>query len=92
MWTWLHTFIVNRKRIGPPPVKGQTCGIPGCNAPAVDSWCPSTCALREANVPAVWVPVCAECDVRANEQTVRFFFGDQYENELSEYRARTIAK
>ena len=58
--------------------------------PATDYWMPSTCALREAGIKIDWVAVCAEHDVQSNEATTRFFFGENYDSELAEYRARRL--
>ncbi len=91
IWDWLHKFLNNRRNVGPgEPPEGTLCCISGCGAPAVESWFPSVCSLREAGVKIDWVHVCAEHDVQSNEQSVRFFFGDRYDEELKAYRERRI--
>jgi hypothetical protein len=86
MLNWIYSLLVNRRNIAPDLLDGTTCGVPGCSNPAVDQWCPAVCALRNAGVKSVWVPVCEDCDAKANEMTVRFFFGAKYEAELTAYR------
>lgn len=86
---WLHRWASNRGDIGPGEVTG-TCCVPGCDRPAVESWMPNCCALREAGVEVDWVHVCAEHDVEMNEQTVRSVFGDRYDAELAAYRERRL--
>lgn len=90
MLTWLHRWLVNRRNIGPKIPADGICGIDGCQEPANNMWCPSVCALREAGIEVEWVLVCAEHDVQSNEETTRFFFGDKFNRELAEYRARRI--
>lgn len=87
MTNWLYKKLMNRPEIG-PKMHPKTCQIPGCTEPAKDQWFPSVCALRDAGVRVDWVAVCFEHDAQANEITVRHFYGDKYEAELSKYREK----
>jgi len=90
MWQWVYKTLLNRRNIAPPMRHDVPCDIPGCTTIASEQWFPTVCALREAGIVVDWVNVCAEHDVQANEDTVRFFFGPKYDVELAQYRADNL--
>lgn len=88
MIAWLYQKLINMRSITPDISDDAICKVPGCANKAVDQWHPATCSLRESGVEVGWIPVCSEHDIQCNEQTVRFFFGDKYDDELAAYRSR----